>query len=42
MLRDFAGLSIPEIADLLGITSRTVDRDFLFARTWLRRHMERE
>jgi RNA polymerase sigma factor (TIGR02999 family) len=40
MLRYFVGLTIPEIADLLGIAARTVDRDFLFARTWLRRQME--
>ena len=42
MLRFFAGLSIAEIAELLGVTSRTVDRDFLFARTWLRRFMEQQ
>lgn len=41
MLRFFAGLSIAEIADMLGVTRRTVDRDFLFARTWLRRYMDR-
>lgn len=37
MLRFFAGLEIPKIAELLGVSSRTVDREFLFARTWLRR-----
>lgn len=42
MLRFFAGLSMVEIAELLGVTTRTVDRDFLFARTWLRRYIERE
>ena len=36
MLRYFAGLSIAEIAELLQVTPRTIDRDFLFARTWLR------
>jgi RNA polymerase sigma factor (TIGR02999 family) len=42
MLRFFAGLSIAEIAELLGVTTRTVDRDFLFARTWLRRFMDQQ
>lgn len=42
MLRFFAGLSIPKIAELLGVTSRTVDREYLFARTWLRRFLDRE
>lgn len=37
MLRYFAGLEIQRIAELLGVSSRTVDREFLFARTWLRR-----
>ena len=41
MLRYFAGLEIAEIAELLAVTARTVDRDFLFARTWLRRRIER-
>lgn len=41
MLRFFAGLTVAEIAEMLDITTRTVDRDFLFARAWLRRHMER-
>jgi RNA polymerase sigma factor (TIGR02999 family) len=41
MLRFFAGLSIEEIAEMLEITSRTVDRDLLFARTWLRRFLDR-
>ncbi|HEX5051294.1 MAG TPA: ECF-type sigma factor [Planctomycetota bacterium] len=39
MLRFFAGLTIPKIAELLGVTSRTIDREFLFARTWLRRFL---
>jgi RNA polymerase sigma factor (TIGR02999 family) len=39
MLRYFAGLSIPQIAELLEVAGRTVDREFLFARTWLRRYL---
>lgn len=42
MLRFFAGLTIEQIAELLGVTGRTVDREYLFARTWLRRHLGRE
>lgn len=40
-LRFFAGLSAEEIAELMGLTKRTVDRDLLFARTWLRRQLDR-
>jgi RNA polymerase sigma factor (TIGR02999 family) len=35
-LRYFDGLSIPEVADVLGTTARTVDRDWAIARAWLR------
>ncbi|MFT4842738.1 MAG: RNA polymerase sigma factor (TIGR02999 family) [Planctomycetota bacterium] len=41
MLRYFAGLELGEIAEVLEVTVRTVNRDFLFARTWLRRQMSR-
>ena len=34
-LRAFAGLSPEEIAELLGVTVRTVQRDWLRARVWL-------
>ena len=34
-LRFFLGLSDPEIADVLGVTDRTVRRDWTFARAWL-------
>ena len=36
-LRYFAGLSIPEAADVLGIGARSADRLWAFARAWLRR-----
>lgn len=35
ILRFFAGLSIEQIAEMLEVTSRTVDRDWKFARSWL-------
>ena len=39
-LRFFGGLTEQEIAELLGITTRTVRRDWRTARLWLRRHIE--
>jgi RNA polymerase sigma factor (TIGR02999 family) len=38
-LRHFAGLTIPESAQILGISSRTADRLWAFARAWLHREM---
>src|SRR5262245_58879082 len=35
MLRFFAGLSVEEIAEVLGISPRTVKRKWTFARAWL-------
>jgi RNA polymerase sigma factor (TIGR02999 family) len=39
MLRYFAGLDYEEIANLLGISLRTVERDWRFARAWLKATM---
>ena len=38
-LRFFAGLTIEEIAELLGISDRTVKRDWEFAKAWLHRSL---
>jgi RNA polymerase sigma factor (TIGR02999 family) len=38
-LRYFAGLSIPEIAQVLDIAPRTVDRHWAYARAWLHREL---
>ena len=38
-LRYFAGLSIPEAARALGVSPRTADRLWAFARVWLRREV---
>ncbi len=38
-LRYFAGMSIPEAADILGISPRSVDRLWAYARAWLRREL---
>lgn len=38
-LRYFGGLSIEETASFLGISHATVEREWSFARTWLRREL---
>jgi RNA polymerase sigma factor (TIGR02999 family) len=38
-LRYFAGLSIPQAADVLGIAPRSADRLWAYARAWLRREI---
>jgi RNA polymerase sigma factor (TIGR02999 family) len=35
-LRFFAGLSLAEAASVLGVSARTADREWMFARAWLR------
>ncbi len=35
LLRYFAGLSVEEVGQALGVSARTVDRDWRFARAWL-------
>lgn len=37
--RYFVGLTSAEVAKLLGLSKSTVDRDWHFARTWLKRQM---
>lgn len=41
-LRFFAGLSVDETAEALGISSKTVIRDWNFAKAWLQRAMAGE
>ena len=38
-LRYFAGLTIEEAAEALGISARTADADWAYARAWLRREL---
>jgi RNA polymerase sigma factor (TIGR02999 family) len=38
-LRYFAGLTMPQAADALGIPLRTAERNWTFARTWLHREL---
>jgi RNA polymerase sigma factor (TIGR02999 family) len=40
-LRFFAGLSVEEAADSMGVSPRTAKRNWSYARAWLRREMER-
>lgn len=40
-LRYFGGLSIDETAAVLTVSASSVDRDWLLAKTWIRRHMTR-
>ncbi len=40
-LRFFVGLSNEEIAKFLGVSTKSVSRDWLHARTWLRRELAR-
>ncbi len=39
-LRYFAGLSVEETADALGVSPKTVKRDWQFARVWLEQQLE--
>jgi len=41
-LRFFAGLTVPEIADLLGLSRRTIEADWTHARAWLLRELTSE
>jgi RNA polymerase sigma factor (TIGR02999 family) len=41
-LRYFVGMTIPQIADALGMAPRTADRHWAFARSWLKRAIEGE
>jgi len=39
-LRFFAGLPLPEVAHLLGISPRTADRLWAYARAWLHQEIQ--
>jgi RNA polymerase sigma factor (TIGR02999 family) len=38
-LRFFSGLSVPETAEVMGVSPRTVDRQWRTAKAWLRREL---
>jgi RNA polymerase sigma factor (TIGR02999 family) len=41
MLRYFAGLSLPEAAELLGVSRSTAEADWTYAKAWLKREIEK-
>ena len=38
-MRWFGGLTVPEIASVLGVVPRTVEKDWTMAKAWLRRRL---
>lgn len=38
-MRYFGGLTVPEVADALGVSVRTVEGEWTHARAWLHRHL---
>jgi len=38
-LRFFSGLTVEETAEVLGVSARTVKRDWRLAKAWLRRRL---
>ena len=38
-MRCFSGMTVLECAEALGVSSRTVDKDWRFARAWLRKNL---
>jgi RNA polymerase sigma factor (TIGR02999 family) len=40
-LRYFAGLTLPEVAELLGVAQSTAEADWTYAKAWLKREMEK-
>jgi len=40
-LRYFAGLALPEVAEMLGVSLSTAEADWTYARAWLKRQMEK-
>jgi RNA polymerase sigma factor (TIGR02999 family) len=38
-LRFFAGLEVPEVAEVMGVSAATVKRDWRFAKAWLAREL---
>ncbi len=41
-LRYFGGLSVPEVAEVLGISERTIKREWSMAKAWLYRELRRK
>lgn len=41
-LRYFGGLSVAEAAEVLGVSKRTAERDWMMARAWLHRELRED
>jgi RNA polymerase sigma factor (TIGR02999 family) len=41
-LRYFAGLTLPEVAEVLGVSRSTAEADWTYARAWLKREMDND
>jgi RNA polymerase sigma factor (sigma-70 family) len=39
-MRFFGDMTIREISEILGVSTRTIDRDWLKARTWLHKELK--
>jgi DNA-directed RNA polymerase specialized sigma24 family protein len=40
-LRYFAGLTLPEVAQMLDVSQSTAEADWTYAKAWLKREMEK-
>jgi RNA polymerase sigma factor (TIGR02999 family) len=40
-LRYFAGLTLPEVAQMFGVSQSTVEADWTYAKAWLKREMDK-
>jgi RNA polymerase sigma factor (TIGR02999 family) len=40
-MRFFGGMTVPEVADVLGLSTRTIENEWKMCRAWLRRSLEK-
>ena len=36
------GVAVSQVASMLGVSESTIEKDWMFARAWLRRELDRE
>ena len=41
-MRYFSGLTVPEVAEALGVSARTVEGEWTHAKAWLKRELSRQ
>ena len=39
-MRFFGGMTVPEVADFLGLSTRTIDNEWKICRAWLRKRLD--